>query len=130
MNGFQYLVGALLALLVVITLRAGMRGGIRKRIAAFWVLVWISAGVAALWPRSTVLVARALGIGRGADLILYCSVFVMLIGFFYIYTRFRRLDRALTLLVRQLAIENALAPDALPGGLKPGAPSRPSQDAS
>jgi hypothetical protein len=112
MNGFQYLVGALLLLLGMITLRAGMSGVIRKRIAAFWLLLWISAGVAALWPRSTVLVARALGIGRGADLILYCSVFAMLIGFFYIYTRFRRLDRALTLLVRQLAIEHALTPDA------------------
>jgi hypothetical protein len=120
MNGFQYLVGALLLFLVVITLRAGMRGGVRKRIAGFWILVWIAAGVAALWPRSTVLVARALGIGRGADLILYCSVFAMLIGFFYIYTRFRRLDRALTMLVRQLAIEHALTPDAK---AEQGAPS-------
>ena len=71
----------------------------------FWMLVWIGTGLAALWPRSTMLAARALGIGRGADLIMYCSVFVTLVGFFYIYTRFRRLDRALTLLVRRLAIE-------------------------
>jgi hypothetical protein len=132
MNGFQYLVGALLVLLVVITLRAGVRGGIRKRIASFWILVWISAGVATIWPRSTVLVARSLGIGRGADLILYCSVFAMLIGFFYIYVRFRRLDRALTLLVRQLAIENALTPGAgpVPGEPKPSAASRGAHDAS
>lgn len=132
MNGFQYLVGALLTLLFVITARAGMRGGVRKRIASFWMLVWIAAGVATLWPRSTVLVARALGIGRGADLILYCSVFVMLIGFFYTYTRFRRLDRALTLLVRQLAIENALTPDAgaTPGAPKPGTAAREAHEAS
>jgi hypothetical protein len=112
MNAFQYLVGTFLTLLALVTLRAGMRGGIRKRVAAFWMLVWVGAGIGALWPRSTVLAARALGIGRGADLVLYCSVFAMLAGFFYIYTRFRRLDRSLTLLVRQIAIENAIRPDA------------------
>jgi hypothetical protein len=110
MSGFQYLVSALLVVLVYLTLRAAVRGGIRRRIAAFWLLVWITAGVAALWPQSTLLAARALGIGRGADLVMYCSVLAMLAGFFYIYTRFRRLDRAFTLLVRRLAIEHPLLP--------------------
>ena len=116
MNVFQYLVGVLMFTLTVITLRAGVRGGIRKRIALFWSLLWVGAGVAAIWPRSTVIVARALGIGRGADLILYCSVFAMLIGFFYVYTRFRKLDRAFTLLVREIAIQHPIAPEprALP----------------
>ena len=64
MNGFQYLVGTLLFFLAAATFRAGMRGGIRKRVAAFWMSLWIVAGITALWPHSTVLVARALGIGR------------------------------------------------------------------
>jgi small membrane protein len=110
MNVFQYLVVALLLLLAYATLRAGLRGGIRKRMAAFWLLIWISAGVTAIWPRTTVLVAKFLGIGRGADLVMYSSVLVTLIGFFYIYTRFRRMDRSLTLLVRKLAIENPVLP--------------------
>lgn len=116
MSGFQYLVVGLLLLLATLTVRAAVRGGIRKRIATFWLLVWAAAGVTALWPQSTAIAARALGIGRGADLVLYCSVLAMLVGFFYIYTRFRRLDRALTLLVRRLAIDDpvppALAPEA------------------
>ena len=110
MSVFQYLVSALLVALVYLTLRAAVRGGIRRRVAAFWLLVWIAAGTAALWPQGTLLAARALGIGRGADLVMYCSVLAMLAGFFYIYTRFRRLDRAFTLLVRRLAIENPLLP--------------------
>jgi hypothetical protein len=118
MNAFQYLAGALMLVLVVTTLRGAMRGGIRKRVAVFWLLVWAGAGVAAMWPRSTMLVARALGIGRGADLILYSSVFVMLIGFFYVYTRFRKLDRAFTLLVRELAIEHPISEGRL--GSAPG----------
>ena len=108
MNVFQYLVVALMLLLSVATLRSATRGGIRKRIAIFWLMVWFGAGTIALWPRSTMLVARALGIGRGADLVLYCTAFATLVGFFYIYVRFRRLDRSMTLLVRQIAVERAL----------------------
>jgi hypothetical protein len=115
MTGFQYLVVALLSLLIYATIRAALRGGVRKRIATFWMLVWLGGGVSVLWPAGTVMVARALGIGRGADLVLYCSSFATLAGFFYIYTRFRRLDRALTVLVRQLAVDNPMLPRG-PGG--------------
>jgi len=112
MNAFQYLVVALMLALSLATLRSAARGGIRRRIAAFWLSVWAFAGGVALRPGLTVVVARALGIGRGADLVLYCTAFATLIGFFYIYVRFRRLDRALTVLVRQLAIEQASSADA------------------
>jgi hypothetical protein len=121
MSAFQYLVMAVLVLLAWATVRAAMRGGIRKRIATFWLLIWAAVGVAALWPRSTLIAARALGIGRGADLVMYSSVLAMLIGFFYIYTRFRRLDRSLTLLVRRLAVDHPVLPDA-------GAPAREQHD--
>jgi hypothetical protein len=110
MTAFQYLVLIFLGLLCVATARAAMRGGVRKRIAKFWMLIWLGTGVGVLWPKSTILAAHALGIGRGADLVLYCSVFATLSGFFYIYTRFRRMDRQLTVLVRQLAVENPLLP--------------------
>ena len=107
MNAFQYLVIVLLSVLSLATVRSAARGGVRKRVAVFWLAIWSSAGVAAVWPRATMLVARFLGIGRGADLVLYCTAFAVLVGFFYIYVRFRRVDRALTLLVRQIAIERA-----------------------
>ena len=116
MNVFQYLVLLLLLLLAFATLRAGLRGGVRKRMAVFWLTIWISGAIVAIWPRATVVVARYLGIGRGADLVLYSSVLVTLVGFFYIYTRFRRMDRALTLLVRRLAIDNPVLPEPRPQG--------------
>jgi hypothetical protein len=114
MNAFQYLALGVLLVLAVITVRAGMRGRVRRRIVVFWLLVWISTGVCAAWPHATVIVARVLGIGRGTDLVLYCSAFITLIGFFYIYTRFRRMDRELTLLIRQLAVRNPVLPASDP----------------
>lgn len=113
MNAFQYLVLALIALLMMLTLRGVWRGHMRKRIAAFWYGIWLAAAVAVVWPRATIIVARGLGIGRGADLVLYCTVLMTFVGFFYVYSRFRRLDRQITLLVRELAIEQARSPREL-----------------
>lgn len=108
----QWLLAAPLAVLVVITLRAAARGHMRKRITTFWLAIWAGAATALFWPQSTVIAARLLGIGRGTDLVLYLSVLIGLSGFFYIYTRFRRLDRQITLLVRALALKEPMAPGA------------------
>ena len=59
------------------------------------------------WPEITTKIAHLLGIRRGADLVLYCSVVVMLVGFLVVYIRMRRLQRELTLIVRHLAIRDA-----------------------
>jgi hypothetical protein len=123
MSGFQYLVFGMALIAWYGTVRAVLRGGIRKRIAAFWLLLWAGVAVTTLWPQGTAIVARKLGIGRGADLVMYCSVLAMLVGFFYIYTRFRKLDRTLTLLVRRLAVQNPLLPE-------PGAGREPPQSES
>jgi len=111
MNLFQLLAVATVILLVTWTIRTAFKGQMRKRIALFWLLVWLISGSTIIWPRSTVVVANILGIGRGADLVLYVSVVVTMAGFFYVYTRFRRMDSQLTKLVRALAIQNARLPE-------------------
>ena len=110
MNVFQYLAAAVVTFLAFTTLRSVVRGTMRKRVGILWLSLWTGAGVAAVWPDTTVIVARKLGIGRGADLVLYVSVFASLIVFFLVYARLRKLDRALTLLVRQIAIESPRLP--------------------
>lgn len=111
MNLFQILAVAAVLLLSTWTVRTAFRGQMRKRIALFWLLVWLGSGTTIVWPRATVVVANRLGIGRGADLVLYVSVVVTMAGFFYVYTRFRRMDTQLTQLVRALAIQNARKPE-------------------
>jgi hypothetical protein len=54
----------------------------------------------------------------------------MLVGFFYIYTRFRRMDRSLTLLVRRLAVDNPVLPDAAPPALDSHEPNAAGPGAS
>ena len=108
MNLFQTLALVVVGGLFILTLIAALRGWATRREGVLWALVWVAAGVAIIWPEVTTVVARWLGIQRGADLILYCAVVVMMIGFLMIYVRLRHLRRELTLLVRQIAIRDAM----------------------
>ena len=109
MNLFQTLALIAIAALFVLTLVAAVRGWATRRDALLWALLWLVAGVAIMWPGVTKVIANALGIGRGADLVLYCAVVVMMIGFLMVYVRLRRIRREMTLLVRELAIRDAVS---------------------
>lgn len=106
LNGFQWSALIVIALLFGVTIHAWFRGGARRD-RLFWAVVWLAAGTAIAWPRSTVLIAHALGIGRGADLVLYCAVLAMMIGFLMVYARLQRLSREITLLTRHIALRES-----------------------
>ena len=117
MNAFQIVALALMASLFAATIAATVKGSATRREGLAWALLWLAAGIAIAWPDITAKVARMLGIGRGADLVLYCAVVVMLVGFLMLYSRLRRLRRDVTLLVRHIAIRDAIDP-APPGERK------------
>ena len=97
---FQVLALAVVFSLLILSLLAMRWGWATRRESLIWALVWLVA--------VTSVIARALGIGRGADLVLYCAVVVMMVGFLMVYVRMRRIRRELTLLVRELAIRDAV----------------------
>jgi len=106
LNGFQWAALLVITLLFVTTARGGFAGG-RRRDRILWTVVWLLAGVFVAWPQGTVVIAHALGIRRGADLVLYCSVLAMMIGFLMVYARLQRLNREITLLTRHIALREA-----------------------
>ena len=55
-------------------------------------------------PEITTRVARAVGIARGADLLIYLVALAFLGSWFYFYQRTRALSNAVTALVRELAL--------------------------
>ncbi|MCB0324188.1 MAG: DUF2304 domain-containing protein [Bdellovibrionales bacterium] len=85
-------------------------GRIPRYAAAVWLLLCVIAAVLIADPRLTVLAARALGIGRGADLVFYSAILGSLFGSFLFYVRIRRIENKLTGIVRELAIREALPP--------------------
>lgn len=84
---------------------------VRARLIAsmFWVLLWLATFIAVVDPDKTTEVARALGIYRGADLLVYSAVLAFIVGFYLVYLRLRQLSREITLLTRELALRDASA---------------------
>jgi len=68
-------------------------------------LIWFAAGVAILRPEVTNELAGLLGIGRGADLLLYLLAIAFLASVFYFYQKSHRLESDLTRVVRRLALQ-------------------------
>lgn len=130
MSLFQIIAMSVMGLLLALTLIALVRSRATRREGVLWSLVWIAAGAAIAWPNVTRDIARTLGIGRGADLLLYCSVVVMLIGFLMIYARLRRMRHELTLIVRHLALKDAEVGRAghLPAAAFPDEPAASQSD--
>jgi hypothetical protein len=82
---------------------------LRRRYRPRW--LWLlgiivgSAGAVTIWdPQLTTRLARAAGITRGADLLLYLVALAFLGSWFYFYYRIRSLQNAVTTLVRELAL--------------------------
>ncbi|MCA9263380.1 MAG: DUF2304 domain-containing protein [Planctomycetales bacterium] len=74
---------------------------------------WCTALVLLVNPDLSSSVARSIGIGRGVDLIFYVLGFVFLWAHYRHYTMALRLERAVTILVRERALDQARAVDAI-----------------
>ncbi len=64
-----------------------------------------------LFPDASTLLANALGVGRGADMVIYLTLTGLTIGLILLYLRILRLERQLTELVRHQAIAHAQKPE-------------------
>jgi small membrane protein len=93
------------------------RGLSLRRSGYFWSMVWLAAGLLILFPYTTTRIARLMGIGRGADLILYIAILAGLSCSFYFYARSRRLEILVTEIIRREALHApARGMDARGGG--------------
>ena len=110
MNGFQVVFVSIAGIMLCVSLISIFRGGVTLRGGLLWALLWAAAGIAIARPDITVVIARRLGIGRGADLVLYCSVVGMGVGFLWVYAKLQKLRREMTTLVREIALRDARMP--------------------
>ncbi len=115
---FQVVAIPVLLLIAVATAVAVARRKITPKPGMLWVALWLTAAFSVAYPDVVVRAARSLGIGRGADLVVYVFIIFMLTVVFAIHLRFRRLDEQITRIVRHLAVT------------QPSDAARPSTDAS
>jgi hypothetical protein len=107
MNLFQVITLPITVVLVIWSFIQLVSGRQPKKFALLEFLVWLAASIAILNPDLTIRVAGFLGIGRGADLVLYMLAIAYLVSIIYVYHRFQRLESHLTKIVRQIALQSA-----------------------
>jgi hypothetical protein len=100
------LLGLMLVTLLLFVRRwYGVKMQASKRLAFF---AFIAMNIVAiLRPSDVTWVANRLGVGRGADLVLYLLVAAFVLAMLNTYLRFREMDRRFTELSRTLAIREA-----------------------
>lgn len=81
------------------------RKEISSREVWMWAIFWLLVISATLWPKSTDIVAQWVGVGRGADLLVYLSIIVLFFIVFKILVKVEKIDRDVTKIVRKWAIE-------------------------
>jgi hypothetical protein len=114
MTRFQWMAGTvLLSALVreVIRLRTAVP---TRRATLVRLAVWLTALIAICDPQLVTRFANALGIGRGADAVLYLFALAFVATSFYFYSRQVKLQRQITALASHLAIADARRGPASP----------------
>ena len=77
----------------------------------FRMTIWLAAAITVLNPDIVSRVAQTIGIGRGADVLIYVVTLTFIATTFYFYSRYMRLQRQITDLARYLAIHEAKPPE-------------------
>lgn len=78
-------------------------------------VIWLSAIGFILFPDALTYIARWLGIGVGANLLLYLLTLSFIAVSFLLYARQVQLQRQMTLIIRQLALSQPVAPGKTTG---------------
>lgn len=95
------------AVLALFRVWARFRGGELSVIrAALWAGVWLAMAGVTLLPQVASWLAARVGVGRGADAVVYLSIVLLFWLSFRLLVRQDQQERELTKLVRQLALKD------------------------
>ncbi|MFW0837812.1 MAG: DUF2304 domain-containing protein [Candidatus Komeilibacteria bacterium] len=72
-----------------------------------WTLLWLLILLVFWWPDATTYIANYLGIGRGADLVVYLAIIALFYWQFRLYLGQQKIAGQITQLVRREALEQA-----------------------
>ena len=88
MNLFQILTLPLATILFLRSIIKFFRGHKPRCVLIFGAVIWLLAAISIYNPNLTMKISGIVGIGRGADLILYLLVLTLFIVGFYFYNKF------------------------------------------
>ncbi|HEV3141739.1 MAG TPA: DUF2304 domain-containing protein [Vicinamibacterales bacterium] len=107
MNGFQWIALTALAAAIVSEVVPRRHRALSTPLRALRIAVLALAAAAIARPDDVTRVAQLLGIGRGADIVLYVLALAFVALSFYFYAQHLRLRRDLTALASHIALKEA-----------------------
>jgi hypothetical protein len=102
----QLILVGTMVLALVMTWRRFSERVVSLREALLWSVLWIAAAGAVMLPWVTTRIAQFVGVGRGADLVIYASVSILFLLVFKLFIQHEKLERKLTELVRHDALRD------------------------
>ena len=102
----KYLILAFIAFVLWRTVLRFQNKDITGRELGIWLIFWVFVSLATLVPQQTDVMAQFLGVGRGADLLVYLSIIALFFVVFKIIVKLEKIDRDITKVVRQTALED------------------------
>ena len=109
----QYALLFALAATTALTWYRASKQAIRPFEAVAWTCLWVAAAIVILLPGITTVFANIVGIGRGVDLVVYVSVFVLFLLVFHLHVVHDRIEKSITELVRYEALQGLPKKEAL-----------------
>lgn len=108
---FQFLLVAFALFAIVRVVGQYRRRHVSKYWLVLWTALWLVVIAVALAPQTSDIVAHKVGVGRGADLLVYAGVVVLSYAMFAQANATKKLANELTELTRKIAIDRAHHPD-------------------
>lgn len=103
MSPFQWILIAVLGATLAADLYATTTRRLAPAAGVLFAVLLVLGILASIDPDRVTRIANAVGIQRGADLLLYLLVPATIAGFLAMYVRLRRVRREMTIVVRRLA---------------------------
>ena len=86
------------------------RGGLPFRQLLLWLVLWLVIAVVVLRPETSTSLAHRLGVGRGADVVIYLAIAAIFYLLFRMFARLEDHERQITRLARELALKDLDGP--------------------
>ncbi len=71
-----------------------------------WSIFWLAATIVVLLPNSTAQIAKIVGIGRGADLVVYVALAGIFFIIFKLMVKIELLNKQITILTRKISLQD------------------------
>ncbi|MBI2041598.1 MAG: DUF2304 family protein [Candidatus Nealsonbacteria bacterium] len=102
----QFLIIALSAFVISRIILSFRRNKIGLKGLLFWLLIWSTILTVVLLPKTTGLLAKILGVGRGSDAAVYLSLVLIFYFIFRIFVRLEKIESDITAIVRGIALKD------------------------